>query len=163
MDERETIIREQILGILRGGHAHMPFAEAVKDFPMDDINKPFPNGSYSAWGLLEHVRITQWDILDFSRNPGYKYIKWPEDYWPGTGKTATPEDWRKTCEAFESDMKELEALLMDPKTDLYAKIAWGEGQTILREMLVVADHNAYHLGELAIMRQVMNNWGPDHQ
>jgi hypothetical protein len=161
-DERERVTREQLLEQLEGRHAHMPFADAVSDFPMDRINDVFPNGSYSAWALIEHLRITQWDILDFCLNPDYKYMQWPKDYWPAPGRQATPDDWRATVEAFEQDAAALKAIVEDPKTDLYARIPWGEGQTIFREMLVVSDHNAYHIGELAIMRQVMGMWGAGH-
>ena len=140
----------------------MPFEAAIADFPPERINDRFPNGEYTAWHLLEHLRITQWDILDFIRNPRYEERDWPEDYWPDRDKTATPDDWRRTLAAFEADQRALEAILMDPATELYAPIPHGSGQNILREMLVVADHNAYHIGEFAIMRQVMGTWGADH-
>ena len=158
----ESVVREQILHLLRGGDAHMSFQEAVEDFPMESINIVFPNGTYTAWHLLEHLRITQWDILDFIRNPSYQEMEWPKDYWPPQDQKATEENWKQTIRSFQADMKALQALVTDPQTDLYAAIPHGTGQTIFREMLVVADHNAYHIGEFAIMRQVMGTWGKSH-
>ena len=154
----DTVLRELVLQRLRGRGAHMPYEEAIKDFPPDRINDKFPNGSYSSWALLEHLRIAQWDILDYIRNPDYLHMQWPKDYWPDESKSATPEEWDATVRAFLSDRAELEAMVEDTKTDLYAEIPWGNGHTILREMLIVSDHNAYHIGEFAIMRQVMGTW-----
>lgn len=136
----------------------MPLREAVANFPLDRINDLFPDGTYSAWALLEHLRITQWDILDFIINSHYKYMEWPKEYWPAQGAKATPDDWHQTILQFEKDLQALVKIAQDPKTDLYAKIPHGTGQTILREILLVADHNAYHTGEFAIMRQVMGTW-----
>lgn len=158
----ELVIREQLIELLKGGHAHMPLIEAVKDFPEEYMNTLFPNGTYSPWDLLEHIRITQWDILDFIQNPDYQEISWPDKYWPPKSKKATEKDWKKTIKLFEKDNLALQNLVKNPKTDLYAKIPQGNGQTIFREMLVVADHNSYHIGEFAIMRQVMNTWGKNH-
>jgi hypothetical protein len=159
----DTVMREHILELLAGGHAHMPFEEAIADFPMAHINTVFPNGTYTPWHLLEHLRISQWDILDFIRNPNYQEMEWPKDYWPPQDQQATPEDWERTVQSFQADMRQLQEMVKDPATDLYAKIPHGTGQTIFREMLLVADHNAYHIGEFAIMRQVMGTWGQGHQ
>lgn len=155
---QDKILREHLLSLLKGGNAHMTFAEAIKNYPVAKINDIFPNGEYSSWHLLEHIRITQQDILNFIVNPDYKYLDWPKDYWPPRNKKATQKDREKTIESFQKDTKALEKFVSNPKTDLYSKIAWGQGQTILREILLVVDHNAYHIGEFAIMRQVMNNW-----
>jgi hypothetical protein len=137
----------------------MPFEEAVKDFPMEAINTAFPNGTYTPWALLEHMRLTQWDILDYVRNPEYQHREWPGEYWPPEGKHVTPQDWDATIAGFLADRLELERMVEDPDTQLYAKIPWGGDHTFLREVLIVSDHNAYHLGEFAIMRQVMDTWG----
>ena len=155
-------LRNHLLWLLRGGDAHMTFQQAVSGFPLDEINELFPNGTYSAWALLEHLRITQWDILDFITNSAYKYLEWPKEYWPAENKQATSEDWYVTIAAFEKDLEELARIVEDPKTDLYSSIVHGTGQSILREILLVADHNAYHIGEFAIMRQVMGTWPKDH-
>ena len=159
MNDEERLLRELLLQRLRGRGAHMPFEEAVKDFPMAAINTVFPNGTYTPWALLEHLRLTQLDILDYVRDPNYAHKQWPKEYWPPEGKQVTPKDWDDTVSRFLADRLELEKLLEDPATDLYAKIPWGGDHTILREVLIVSDHNAYHLGEFAIMRQVMATWG----
>ncbi len=161
--DQDKVVREHLLSLLKGGNAHMDLAQAVKDFPESQINTIFPNGTYSAWGLLEHIRRTQWDILDFTRNPKYKEMQWPKDYWPVRGKKATKKEWQQTISKFNHDSKELEGIVKDKKIDLYAKIPQGTGQTILREILLVADHNAYHIGEFAIIRQVMGTWGKGHK
>ena len=158
----DSAIREQLITLLKGGEAHMPLKEAASEFPEKYINTLFPNGTYSPWALLEHIRITQWDILDFIRNPNYAEISWPDDYWPQKNKKATKKEWDNSLSQFEKDVLELEKIVKNPKTDLYVKIPHGDGQTILREILLVTDHNAYHIGEFAIMRQAMKTWGKDH-
>jgi hypothetical protein len=158
----DVILREHLLTLLKGGNAYMPFSEAVADFPVKYMNTVFPNGTYSPWALLEHIRITQWDILDFIRNPQYEELTWPADYWPPKERKAVKKDWEKTIDQFQKDSIELQKIVKNPKTDLYAKIPHGTGQTILREILLVADHNAYHTGEFTIMRQVMKTWPKNH-
>ncbi len=155
-------IRETLLSFLQGGNAYMPFSEIVSDFPEEQMNVLFPNGTYTPWALLEHIRITQWDILDFIKNPNYQEMSWPNDYWPKSKNKATKKDWEKTVSQYKEDLAELEKIVKNPKTDLYAKIPKGTGQTIFREILLVCDHNAYHLGEFAIMRQVLKTWGKNH-
>jgi hypothetical protein len=156
-------LRNQLVSLLKGGNAHMTFQEAVADFPLDRINERFPNGTYSAWGVVEHLRLSQWDILDFMTNSNYQELEWPKEYWPPEDKKATAGDWHATIAGFEKDLKELVRITEDPATDIYSKIPHGTGQTILREILLVADHNAYHIGEFAIMRQVMGTWPKSHQ
>ncbi len=126
------------------------------------MNTVFPNGAYTPWRLLEHLRLAQWDILDFIRNPEYREREWPREYWPPEDAQAREADWSQTIASFEHDMQEIQELVRDPRTDLHANIPWGTGQTVLREILLVADHNAYHIGEFAIMRQVMGTWGNGH-
>lgn len=151
-------LRAQLVDLLLRGNAHMSLAEAVKDFPLAKINDKLPNGEYSAWGLLEHIRIAQNDILDFSTHPEYQDKSWPKEYWPDPKTVATASDWRRTIELFHQDQQALVDLVHDPQTDLFVKIPHGSGQNILKEILVVADHNAYHVGEFAILRQVMGTW-----
>lgn len=160
--ESDRLLREHLAELLAHGHAHMSFAEAVAEYPMERINALFPHGSYSAWHLLEHLRLTQWDILDFIRNPRYQEPTWPQDYWPASDHQATPDDWQKTIQSFLADQQALLAITQDPNTDLWAPIPQGTGQTIVREIMVVVDHNAYHIGEFAIMRQAMETWGSGH-
>ena len=156
--DKDAVLRQHVLNLLRGGQASMTFDDAVADFPMDRINEQPPNVPYTPWHLLEHLRITQWDILDFVRNPNYTEMKWPDAYWPAPDATADEAAWNETLRAFRADFAAVCALVTDPTTDLYATIPHGDGQTILREALLVADHNAYHTGEFAILRQVMGTW-----
>jgi hypothetical protein len=155
----DASLREQLLQLLNGGNAHMTLDEAVADYPVASMNALFPNGDYTSWQLLEHVRLSQWDILDFIRNPEYQEREWPHDYWPPRTARASEARWRQTLASLQRDMQSLRAIATDPQIDLHARIPWGTGQTILRELLLVADHNAYHIGEFAIMRQVMGAWG----
>ncbi len=159
---KDKILREQLLSLLKGGNAHMTFDQAVEDFPLNKVNDIFPNGTYTPWHLIEHIRRTQNDILEFVVSPEYKDKHWPEDYWPKDSEKASQKEWDETIRLFHKDQKELEKIILDEKTDLFKKIPWGDGQTILREIQLAADHNAYHIGEFAIMRQVMGTWGKNH-
>jgi len=153
----DKVLREQ-LAIFLGTQAHMSLADAVKGFPLKDMNVRPPNVPYTFWHLLEHIRIAQWDIIDFIRNPDYEELEWPRGYWPPKNAKATKKDWDETIARYQSDLKEMIALVKNPRTDLHAKIPHGDGQTILREAILIVDHNAYHIGEFAILRQVVNNW-----
>ncbi len=163
MSDSDAVLRKQLTALLRGGNAHMPFEAAVADFPMEAANRLPPNVSYSPWHLLEHLRLTQWDILDFIRNPKYEYRKWPEDYWPAPDEQADAAKWQETIARFLADQNALVSIAQDPATDLTADLAHAAGYTVLREILVVSDHNAYHIGEFAILRQVMGTWPAGHQ
>jgi len=154
----DTIVREQLRVLLEGGNAHMTFDEAVANFPREHMNAKPPNVSYTPWQLLEHIRISQWDILEFIRNPDYVSPTWPEGYWPAESVQAGEVAWEKTLASFRADLQSLLAMVADPKVDLYTPIQHGDGQNILREILVVADHNAYHISEFATYRQVMGTW-----
>lgn len=138
----------------------MSLEEAVKDFPLNKINTKAPGSNYTPWRLLEHIRITQWDVLNFIQNPKYKYMKWPADYWPPRGKLATAADWKKTISSLKSDLKKFIKIVKNPKTDFNKVVPWGDSkeQTIFREIILVADHNSYHIGEFAILRAVMKTW-----
>ncbi|MBA3868975.1 MAG: DinB family protein [Anaerolineae bacterium] len=155
----ETHIRSQLVNMLSKQQAHMSIDDAVKNFPAKDFNTRPPNVEYTFWHLLEHLRITQLDILDYCRNPNYKELEWPNDYWPAKDATTDAAGWNKTLSQFHADLDELVAIVEDPSTNLYSPIAHGSGgHTIFRELLIVADHNAYHIGEFGILRQVVNNW-----
>jgi hypothetical protein len=150
-------LREHLVQLLEGGHAHADFDAAIKGLPAT-LRARAPKGlPYSAWQILEHLRIAQWDILEFSRDRDHQSPKWPEGYWPGEKKPGESA-WRKSVGEFRRDLKAMQALVTDPATDLFARIPWGDGQTILREALLVADHNAYHLGELVVLRRVLGTW-----
>jgi len=161
--DKDEVLRDNLLLLLTGETARMSFEDAVAAFPMDRINENFPNADYTPWHLLEHIRLGQEDILDFIKNPKYVYRKWPEDYWPAKGKKATAADWKKSVDGWKSDIKELEDMVKDKSNDLYHEIPWGDGQTFLVEMVTVSNHNAFHIGEFAIMRQAMGTWGKGHK
>ncbi len=163
MMNNDTILRNHLLNLLKGGMAYMPFDEVVANFPESSINKLFPNGNYSSWHLLEHIRLTQADILDFMVNSKYIEPDWPKDYWPKSSEKAAKADWNNTISMFKKDLQKLQKMVKDPKINLYAKVPRGTGQTFLREFLLVADHNSYHLGEFAIMRQINSTWPKKHQ
>ncbi len=159
----DTVLREQVLGLLRGGHAHMSLDEAVADFPLDRINDRAPHVPYTPWHLLEHIRIAQEDILEFTRDPQWVSPPWPEGYWPPRDAQADEAAWNGTLAAIRADLEALKAMVRDPATDLTADLPHAPGYTLLREVLLVADHSAYHIGEFAILRQVMGTWPPGHQ
>jgi len=161
--DQDELIRKNLLDLISGENSRTSFDECVRNFPIDRINDVFPNGDYTAWELLEHIRLGQEDILDFIKNPDYKYREFPKDYWPPKGTKATPTDWEKTTNGFKSDSEELENMIKDPETDLYKLIPWGTGHTFLQEIVTVSNHNGFHLGEFGIMRQVMGTWDKNHQ
>ena len=154
----DETVREQLLFLLRGGGAHMPFEQVVADFPQEHYNSKPPNLTYSFWHLLEHIRIAQEDILEFIHNPDYMSPKWPEGYWPAEDAKADQGKWDATLEKIRVDIKGFQELVEDPDTDLYAPLPHSPDYTVFREVLVVADHNAYHIGEFGILRQLMDIW-----
>ena len=161
--QTNTQLRAQVVALLRGGNAHMPFSEAVADFPDAMINVRPRNVPYSFWHLIEHLRLTQLDIVEYVTNQDYREKEWPSDYWPAPEVEATREQWDETISSFNRDLDQLIALARDPATDLFATVPSNDQHTLLREMLIVADHNAYHVGELAILRQVEGAWGSGHR
>jgi hypothetical protein len=160
--ETDTL-REQILSLIDGVDARMSFDEAVADFPPEAINAFPPNLAYTPWHLLEHLRITQWDILDYIVNRDYQELRWPQDYWPSPAATATPAEFQATIAGFIADNQQLHDIVADPTVDLLAEIPNTPGHTILREIRVASDHNSYHIGEFAILRQVMGTWLAGHR
>ena len=156
--ESDTLLRQHLHQLLESGNAHMTFDDAVANFPPEHMNTKPPHVPYTSWHLLEHLRITQWDILEFIRNPHYVSPKWPEGYWPTEETQADETIWEQTLASFRADRHALQQIVTDPAINLYEPIPHGNGQTILREILLVADHNAYHIGEFAILRQVMGTW-----
>src|SRR6476619_1445452 len=148
-------LRKQLVETLTGRGAHADFDSAVAGFPVKRAGEKPAGAPHTAWQLLEHLRIAQWDILEFSRNPKHVSPEWPAGYWPADD--APPDDtaWDRSIAAFRADLAAMRALVNDPTTDLFAKIPHGDGQTILREALLVADHNAYHLGQLVSLRRAL--------
>ncbi len=156
--DRDASLRQHLLELLKGGQAHATFDAAVKDLPVALRGKRPKGAEHSPWEMLEHLRIAQWDILDFTRNPNYLHLPWPEGYWPATAAPPDEKAWDKSVRAFRRDLKAISDLVADPATDLHAKIPHGDGQTVLREVLLVADHNAYHLGQLVLLRRLLGAW-----
>jgi hypothetical protein len=157
--DKDKALRDHLLYLLGGGGAHVDFDSVVKDFPAEAAHRKIEHLPYTAWAVLEHMRIAQRDILEFSRNAAHVSPKWPEGYWPTEDASPDAAAWSKSVEEFRRDLKEMEVLVADPATDLFAKIPHGQGQTILREALLVADHNAYHLGVLVTMKRQLEATG----
>jgi hypothetical protein len=153
--DKDKELRKHLTDLLTSGNAHIDFESTVKDFPIKSINGRVENIPYTPWQVLEHMRIAQWDILEFSRNAKHVSPSFPDGYWPPADAKADAAAWTRTIEAFGSDLKQMEALVNDPATDLFAKIPHGDGQTILREALLVADHNAYHVGVMLALKRAL--------
>ena len=159
----DQLTRQQLSELLKTGNAHLSFEDAVADFPIDKINHQPANVPYSFWHLVEHLRITQRDILDYLNDANYEEMHWPKDYWPAPDATTDQSGWDASIAAFIADRDALVAIIENPATDLTTGVPSNPDHSILREMLIVADHNAYHIGELAILRQVDSAWGSSHQ
>ena len=160
--DRDAALRKHLLELLDGGQAHATFDQAVNGLAPELRGGKLECGEevapYTAWQLLEHLRIAQWDILEFSRNSRHISPEWPSGYWPHSAKPPDPRSWAKSVAAFKSDLQEMKELVANPATDLHAPIPHGDGQTILREALLLADHNAYHIGELVLLRKLLSAW-----
>ncbi|MEP6915734.1 MAG: DinB family protein [Acidobacteriota bacterium] len=153
-------IRQQLAKLLASEEAHAGFDAAVANVP-EQARGTQPSGLHSPWELLEHLRRTQQDILDFCRNPDYRELRWPDDYWPPTPAPPSPGAWNESIEQFGVDLTALQELAADPTIDLGAAIPHGSGQTYLRELLLVADHTSYHVGQLITVRQLLGVWKQD--
>jgi hypothetical protein len=153
----EAQVREQLARLLAWQEAHVGFEKAVADVP-PDLRGQQPMGMHSPWQLLEHLRITQKDILDFCVNPSYEEIRWPHDYWPASVAPPSAAAWNESIAAFKNDREALQKLAADTSIDLAAKIPHGNGQTYLRELVLVADHSSYHIGQLIFVRKALGNW-----
>ncbi len=154
----DQAVREHVLYLLGGGGAHLHFEQAIGGLPEPSRGAAVAGVPHTAWRLLEHMRICQWDILEFSRNPQHRSPTFPDGYWPAEDAPPTPRAWEQSVQAFRDDLQAMTELVADPHTDLYAPIPHGDGQTILREALLVADHNAYHLGQLVLLRRCLGVW-----
>ncbi len=156
--KNEEALRQHLLDLLKGGNAHTTMKEALQDFPAELRGKRPKGAPHSPWELMEHLRIAQWDILEFSRDPDHKSPKFPDGYWPENPEPPDEKAWDRSVNGFCQDLNSMCALVADDATDLYARIPHGEGQTILREALLTADHNAYHLGQLVLLRRMLGAW-----
>ena len=156
--EQDRALREHLLSLLKGGSAHVALEQVISGFPAE-LRGVKPAGlPFTAWRLLEHLRIAQWDILEFSRNPKHASPEFPQGYWPAGDAPPEEATWEKSVKAFQADLRAIERLVKNPSTNLSARIPHGTGQTILREALLVADHNAYHLGKLVMLRRLLGAW-----
>ncbi|PYV01052.1 MAG: ABC transporter [Acidobacteria bacterium] len=158
---QDQLLRNHVLHLLKGGEAHLSFDNAIADFPSRLRGAKPPGAAHTAWQLLEHMRIAQWDILEFSRNPKHLSPNFPSGYWPQT--EAPPDDaaWNKSVGAFRGDLASMQKIVEDTKRDLFARIEHPEAKaahTLLREALLVADHNAYHLGQILLLRRLLGAW-----
>jgi hypothetical protein len=154
----DRILREHVVHLLKGGGAHVQFMDALDGFPAGKRGTYAKGLPHTGWQLLEHTRIAQLDILEFSRNPKHVSPEFPEGYWPKTPGPRSEEEWTDSVWAFRRDLREMIRLVQNPRTDLYAKIPHGQGQTVLREALLAADHNSYHLGQLVDLRRALGSW-----
>jgi hypothetical protein len=154
----DKVLREHLASLLSGGNAHVDAKATFAGIPAK-LKGVRPEGlPFSIWELLEHMRIAQWDILEFSRDAKHVSPEWPKGYWPKAKQNPTPAMWEKSLKAFTRDLTAMKKLVGNAKTDLFAPIPHGKGQTILREALLVADHNAYHLGQILLVRRLLGNW-----
>jgi hypothetical protein len=154
-------LRDHLLYLLGGGGAHLDFEAAIADLPVDLRGAKPPGLPHTPWRLLEHMRIAQWDILEFSRNPRHVSPKFPDGYWPQGDAPLDADAWDRSVASFRADLRAMQDLVADPATELFVPIPHGQGQTILREALLVADHDAYHLGQLVTVRRLLGAWPSD--
>ena len=154
----EKSLRKQLVELLKSGDAHATFEAAAKDVPAKARGVVPKGAEHSAWQILEHLRIAQWDILEFSRDAKHKSPDFPEGYWPKSAEPSDEKAWDRSLKAFEKDREAFCSLIADEKNDLFSKIPHGDGQTLLREALVLADHNAYHVGQLVLLRRMLGEW-----
>lgn len=157
--DHEQSLRKHLLELLAGGSAHAKFEDVVKGLPAKLRGTKPANFPHTAWMLLEHLRLAQWDILEFSRNPRHVSPPWPSGYWPRTEAPSSAAAWNKSVLQFRRDLKAMQGLVANRRTDLFARIPWGDGQTVLREALLLADHNSHHLGQLLDVRRLLGAWG----
>ncbi len=158
--DQDKLLREELSLALRGNRSHIDFTSAVSDFPKELAGTKPKDAPHTAWQLIEHLRIAQNDILEFSRNPNHKSPSWPEGYWPKSEAPGSTQEWEQSVAHFEEDLRQMAELIMDPRNDLFKAIDGGSGQTLLREAIVLGNHNSYHLGQLVYLkRQLLDEGG----
>ena len=155
----DSALRRHLLELLHGGQAHTTLEDALRNFPLDQAGVR-PSGSpHSVWELLVHLRIAQHDILRFSQSADYQSPPWPKGYWPGSPAPTGEAEWKDCVRAIRDDLDAFEAMIADGTQDLFLPFPWGDGQTLLREALLIADHNAYHIGQIVLVRRWLGAWG----
>ncbi len=152
----DQVLREQLITLLEGGSAHLPFRDAVNNFPVERINDRVSTIPYSAWELIEHMRIAQYDILDFIKNPDYVEPEWPKEYWPPRGQKANQDTWDQSIRRLQDDLEDVKSLVTNPRIDLTDALPYAPNYTYIRQILLVADHNAYHIGQIISLRRALN-------
>ena len=158
MDQtKDASLREHLVKLMDGGEAHLRFDDLVAGFPVDRCGEKIPGLPYTAWQVLEHIRIAQWDIVEFARNADYVSPKWPEGYWPKPNELGNETLWEGTVAKIKADLAALIKIIQDPSTDLFARIPHGTGQTWLRQALLTADHNSNHIGSLTVMKRLLQS------
>ena len=155
---KDKPLRDQLVELLTGGNAHVDWKTAFARIPPKLRGVRPPGAGHSIWELLEHMRIAQWDTLEFSRDPKHVSPDWPAGYWPKTQAPENAKAWDESVKSFARDLAAMKKLIANPRTNLFARIPHGTGQSILREALLVADHNAYHLGQVLTVRRMLGNW-----
>jgi len=155
---RDQALRQHVLYLLRGGGAHCDYDRAVADLPEARRGEHPESVPHTPWRLIEHMRLAQWDILEFCQNPSHVSPDFPDGFWPDSDGPPNSDAWEKSIESFHADMNAMQALVEDTNVDLYEPIPHGDGQTVLREALLVADHNAYHIGQLVAVRRALGAW-----
>lgn len=157
----DKMLRKQLVELLRGENAHVSFEKAIAGIPAESYGTRHPGQPFTLWQILEHLRIAQWDILEFSRSSKHVSPEFPKGYWPDGESPPESQSWDESVKAFGSNLKSMTRLVANPRTDLHARLPWGTGQTVLREALVLADHNAYHIGQLVLLRRLLGVWSTD--
>jgi len=157
-DQQTSILIESLVDLLEKGNAHASFEDAVADMPLDQLTVTPSDLPYNIWQLAEHIRIAQWDIVEFCNNPSHVSPKWPDEYWVDGAATVSEETWHASLAQIRKDRGRFVALIKDPQTDLFTRLPQGSGQTILKEALLIADHNAYHIGEIIVIRRLLGTW-----
>ncbi|MGK7393705.1 MAG: DinB family protein [Candidatus Cyclobacteriaceae bacterium M3_2C_046] len=156
--EQDLALRKHLTGLLHWSSAHVTFDEVFEGIPLELTGRKPASLPYNLWQLLEHLRIAQWDILQFSKDADHVSLHWPDEYWPVLEKPGSEQDWALAVSRFKQDRNEMVSLIKDPKTDLFKPISGGEGQNLLREVLLVTDHNAYHVGQAVLVRKFLGIW-----
>ena len=158
MTDNDDSLREHVAKLLDGRQAHIEMAMVLDKLSFEDLSRKAKGTPWTLWELFEHIRIAQWDILEFSRNPNHQSPEWPKGYWPEETTPKDPAAWSASVKVFRRDLDAMKELVLDSNVNLYQRIPHGDGQTILREALLIADHNAYHLGQMVLLMKILGRW-----